>query len=212
MAAVQAGHADGIAYVMTEADPFAAIELVHCRHRSTRSIDIWAQNFLDVARDTYAEVTPSGDGCMILGLTDDGTDPVHQKYTVEIDGKQVVAELCRRTPKVLTVTGYRLDTVEALTSLDRAFDWAVVWGKRRTAAAQANGHGEPEPEPPPSDAHEDHDLQPGAERDTSKQTHSRRRARLRATRLAGFSVSSDEQGAAHQARVQGRNDRRGDDP
>ena len=169
VAAWQAGHADGIAYVMTEADPFAAIELVHCRHRSTRSIDIWAQNFLDVARDTYAEVTPSGDGCLILGLTDDGTDPVHQKYTVEIDGKQVVAELCRRTPKVLTVTGYRLDTVEELTSLDRAFDWAVVWGKRRTAAAQANGHGEPEPEPPPSDAHEDHDLQPGAERDTSKQ-------------------------------------------
>ena len=136
VAAVQAGHADGIAYVMTEADPFAAIELVHCRHRSTRSIDIWAQNFLDVARHTYAEVTPSGDGCLILGLTDDGTDPVHQKYTVEIDGKQVVAELCRRTPKVLTVTGYRLDTVEELTSLDRAFDWAVVWGKRRTAAAQ----------------------------------------------------------------------------
>ena len=120
VAAWQAGHADGIAYVMTEADPFAAIELVHCRHRSTRSIDIWAQNFLDEARHTYTEVTPSGDGCLILGLTDDGTDPVHQKYTVEIDGKQVVAELCRRTPKVLTVTGYRLDTVEELTSLDRA--------------------------------------------------------------------------------------------
>ena len=174
VAAWQAGHADGIAYVMTEADAFAAIELVHCRHRSTRSIDIWAQNFLDVARHTYTEVTPSGDGCLILGLTDDGTDPVHQKYTVEIDGKQVVAELCRRTPKVLTVTGYRLDTVEELTSLDRVFDWAVVWGKRRTAAAQANGHGETEPEPepeppPPSDAHEGHDLQPGAGRDTSKQ-------------------------------------------
>ena len=56
---------------------------------------------------------------MILGLTDDGTAPVHQKYTVEIDGKQVVAELCRRIPKVLTITGYRLDTVEGLTSLDR---------------------------------------------------------------------------------------------
>jgi hypothetical protein len=148
VAAWQAGHADGIAYVMTEADPFAAIELVHCRHRSSRSIDIWAQNFLDAARHTYTEVTPSGDGCLILGLTHDGTDPVHQKYTVEIDGKQVVAELCRRTPKVLTVTGYRLDTVEELTSLDRAFDWAVAWGERRTAAAQANGHGEPEPEPP----------------------------------------------------------------
>ena len=45
-----------------------------------------------------------------------------------------------------------------------------MWGKRRTAAAQANVHGEPVPEPPPSDAPEDHDLQPGAERDASKQS------------------------------------------
>ena len=138
LAAVQAGHADGIAYVMTEADPFAAIELVHCRHPVTRSIDVWAQNFLDVARNTYTEVTPSGDGCMIWGLTGDGTAPVHQKYTVEIEGKQVAAELCRRVPKVLPITGYRLDTIEAMTSIDKVIDWARVWGERRT---QANGHG-----------------------------------------------------------------------
>ena len=32
LAAVQAGKADGISYVLTEADPFAAIDLDHCRH------------------------------------------------------------------------------------------------------------------------------------------------------------------------------------
>ena len=138
LAAVQAGHADGIAYVMTEADPFAAIELVHCRHPVTRSIDVGAQNFLDVARNTYTEVTPSGDGCMIWGLTGDGTAPVHQKYTVEIEGKQIAAELCRRVPKVLPITGYRLDTIEAMTSIDKVIDWARVWGERRT---HDNGHG-----------------------------------------------------------------------
>ena len=71
LATVQAGKADGISFVMTEADPFAAIDLDHCRHPDTHSIDVWAQNFLDVARHTYSEVTPSGAGCRIWGLTGD---------------------------------------------------------------------------------------------------------------------------------------------
>ena len=146
LAAVQAGNADGISYVLTEADPFAAIDLDHCRHPNTHSIDVWAQNFLDVARHTYSEVTPSGDGCRIWGLTGPDTDPVNRKFTLEIDGKPIAAELFRRTSKVLTVTGYRLDTIRELTNLDRAFDWAIVWGERRKAAAaeaaatQINGH------------------------------------------------------------------------
>ena len=99
-----------------------------------------------MARHTYAEVTPSGAGCRIWGLTGDDTDPVNRKFTLEIDGKQIAAELFRRTPKALTVTGYRLDTIRELTSLDRAFGWAITWGERRKAAAaeaaatQINGH------------------------------------------------------------------------
>ncbi len=49
-AAVQRGEADGIAFVLTPADPFIVMELGHCRHPRTGSIDIWAQNFLDVNR------------------------------------------------------------------------------------------------------------------------------------------------------------------
>ena len=79
LAAVQAGKADGISYVLTEADPFAAIDLDHCRHPDTGSIDVWAQNFLDAARHTYSEVTPSGEGCRIWGLTGDNTDSGQQK-------------------------------------------------------------------------------------------------------------------------------------
>ena len=122
LAAVQAGKADGISYVLTEADPFAAIDLDHCRHPDTRSIDVWAQNFLDAARHTYAEVTPSGDGCRIWGLTGDDTAPVNRKFTLEIDGKQIAAELFRRTPKALTITGYRLDSIRELTNIDRVFE------------------------------------------------------------------------------------------
>jgi AAA domain len=147
LATVQAGNADGISYVLTTADPFAAIDLDHCRDPDTHSIGTWAQNFLDVARHSYSEVTPSGEGCRIWGLTGPDTDPVNRKFTLEIDGKPIAAELFRRTSKVLTVTGYRLDTIRELTSLDRAFDWAVTWGERRKAAAaeaaatQLNGHG-----------------------------------------------------------------------
>jgi hypothetical protein len=148
LAAVQAGHADGISYVLTEADPFAAIDLDHCRLADTHSIDVWAQNFLDVARHTYAEVTPSGEGCRIWGLTGDGTDSVNRKFTLEIDGKQIAAELFRRTPKALTITGYRLDSIRELANIDKVFHWATVWGERRKAAAaeaaavtqQINGH------------------------------------------------------------------------
>jgi hypothetical protein len=144
LAAVQAGKADGVSYVLTEADPFAAIDLDHCRHPDTHSIDVWAQNFLDVARHSYSEVTPSGEGCRIWGLTGPDTNPVNRKFTLEIDGKTIAAELFRRTAKALTITGYGLDSIRELTNLDRAFGWAVTWGERRKAAAAEatpfNGH------------------------------------------------------------------------
>ena len=49
---VRTGKADGISYVLTEDDPFAAIDLDHCRDIDTCSIDVWAQNFLDAGRNT----------------------------------------------------------------------------------------------------------------------------------------------------------------
>ena len=49
LAAVQAGHADGISYILTKDDPFGAIDLDHCRSTLTWSIDVWAQNFMQAA-------------------------------------------------------------------------------------------------------------------------------------------------------------------
>jgi primase-polymerase (primpol)-like protein len=135
LAAVQAGRADGLSYVLTKEDPFGAFDLDHCRCTVTHSIDIWAQNFLDVARDTYQKVTPSGEGVRIWGLADG--EPLHKKFTLTVDGKQIAAELYRRTNKALTITGYRLDpAIRQLTDIDKAFQWALVWGERRKAAEQ----------------------------------------------------------------------------
>ena len=133
LAAVQAGYADGVSYILTEADPFAAVDLDNCRHADTCSIDIWAQNFLEAGRHSYSEVTPSGTGCRIWGLADGAS--LNRKFTLEIDGKPIAAELFRRTNKALTVSGNKLDTVRQLTNIDRVIDWAIIWGERRKAAA-----------------------------------------------------------------------------
>jgi hypothetical protein len=141
LATVQAGYADGISYVLTEADPFGAIDLDHCRDPRTHSIDVWAQNFMQAAVATYQEVTPSGAGVRIWGLADG--DSLHRKFTLKAGPKEfepdkkICAELFRRTHKALIVTGYRLDTVRELTNIDRVFDWAVVWAERRKAEAAA---------------------------------------------------------------------------
>jgi AAA domain/Archaeal holliday junction resolvase (hjc) len=133
LAVLRTGKADGISYVLTEDDPFAAIDLDHCRDIDTCSIDVWAQNFLEAGRASYSEVTPSGAGCRIWGLADGAM--LNKKFTLNIDGKDVAAELFRRTNKALTITGYRLDTITKLTNIDRVIDWAVIWGERRKAAA-----------------------------------------------------------------------------
>ena len=133
LATVQAGHADGLSYVLTSDDPFGAIDLDHCRNKLC-SIDVWAQNFMQAAVNTYQEVTPSGEGVRIWGLID--ADPLNRKFTLEIDGKKIAAELFRRTNKALTITGYTLDpAIRVLSNIDKVFDWALVWGERRKAAA-----------------------------------------------------------------------------
>lgn len=140
LAAVQAGEADGISFVLTGTNPLAAIDLDRCRDPDTRSFEKWVMNFLDVFKHTYIEATPSGFGCRIWGLTADHTDPVNRKFSLEIDGKQIAAELFRRTPKVLTVTGLQLGTAKALVNIDRGFSWGITWGERRKAeAAEAAG-------------------------------------------------------------------------
>jgi len=65
LAAVQAGQADGLSYILTKDDPFGAIDLDHCRCTITNSIDVWAQNYLQAAINTWEPRTilAFGSGC-----------------------------------------------------------------------------------------------------------------------------------------------------
>src|SRR5215469_13953216 len=135
LATVQAGHADGLSYILTKEDPFGAIDLDHCRCLITHSIDVWAQNYLQAAVNTYQEITPSGEGVRIWGFTDG--NPLNRKFALKIEGKDIAAELFRKTNKALTITGYTLDpAIRELSNIDKLFDWALVWGERRKAAAE----------------------------------------------------------------------------
>jgi hypothetical protein len=132
--AVETGRANGITYMLTESDPFAAIDVDHCRDIRTHSIDAWAQNFLDVGRNSYSEITPSGTGLRIWGLA--SGDKVHRNFKLEIDGKLIGVEPFRRTNKPLTITGLTLKpAIKELTNIDKAIDWSVVWAERRKADA-----------------------------------------------------------------------------
>ena len=134
LAAVQTGHGDGISYVLTADDPFGATDLDHCRCATTYSIDTWAQNWLDTGRDTYSEITPSGQGIRQWGFAKG--DPVNKKYTLTIDDNGVAAELFRKTNQVLTVTGLTLDpAIKKLGRIDKLIGWGITWGERRKAAA-----------------------------------------------------------------------------
>jgi hypothetical protein len=95
LATVQAGQADGITYILTNNDPFGAIDLDHCRCTITNSIDVWAQNYLQAAVNTYQEITPSGEGVRIWGVADG--DPLSRKFTLNTEGKDIAAELFRKT-------------------------------------------------------------------------------------------------------------------
>jgi hypothetical protein len=124
-AVAAAAHGDGIGYVLTSQDPFAALDIDHVRDPITGTIEDWAQCFLDKAAHTYAAVSPSGTGLRIWGVASGET--LHRKFTF-LDGTAL--ELFRRTSKVLTVTGLQLGNSKELGNIDALMDYAVVWGQQ----------------------------------------------------------------------------------
>jgi hypothetical protein len=119
--AAAAAHGDGISYVLTPEDPFAAVDIDHVRHPVTGTIETWAQRLLDQASHSYVEISPSGTGLRIWGTANG--EELHRNFTFGL-------ELFRRTHKVLTVTGLQLGTSHQLGNIDALLDRAVIWAQQ----------------------------------------------------------------------------------
>ena len=85
LGAVRASYADGITYVLAADDPYAAIDLDHCRDPDTRSIDIWAHREPGACR-----CGASGTACerVAAGRQCDGITP----YVEGLPSKQMELE------------------------------------------------------------------------------------------------------------------------
>jgi hypothetical protein len=145
VAYVKSGRADGIGFVLTPDLSYAAIDVDGCRYPDLKYLAEWGQDFLEqaVRCETYAEVTPSGEGIRIWGLTEAETrSHVPYKLGLEGSGHKCQIELYRRTNQYVTITGADITAASQLGNIDRVFDWAPRWAARHPRSTQpVNGSG-----------------------------------------------------------------------
>jgi hypothetical protein len=118
VAAVAAGKADGIGYMLMGSN-VAAIDLDHCVDRASGKLDPWAEQLHNEAAGAYQEITVSATGLRMIG-TGDGPE-VHRKFTFDRETGAAI-ELYRNTPRYITVSGVELGSCTGLPPLDPLID------------------------------------------------------------------------------------------
>jgi hypothetical protein len=114
--AVKYGEADGIGYALLGSD-LGAIDLDKCRNAVTGEVADWAEELHAEAGDAYHEVTVSGQGTRILGITN---GPTRQRRFNLGDGAGI--ELFRNTARYITVSGNERGTCAELPPIDGLID------------------------------------------------------------------------------------------
>jgi hypothetical protein len=104
VAAVKAGKADGIGYMLKDSN-IGAIDLDHCVDRETAKLIPWAEQLHDEALSAYQEITVSGGGLRIIG-TVSGPE-THRKFTFDRKTGAGI-ELYRNTARYITISGIEL--------------------------------------------------------------------------------------------------------
>jgi Protein of unknown function (DUF3987) len=123
VSAVSAGCADGVGFVLTNTN-VGAIDLDHCRNSQTGAIDAWAQAILDRAPIAYREITVSGEGLRIIGVTKG--QPVHRKFTIAEGSKGAAVEVYRSATRYITISGLQIGECTELPNIDAIVDDIVV--------------------------------------------------------------------------------------
>jgi len=122
VAAVLAGHAHGIGFVLTGTN-IGAVDLDGCRDPLTGQIAGWAQGILDLASTSYREVTVSGEGLRIIGTTEGA--PVHRRFGIANGYDRAGVEVYRGATRYITISGAQLGTCAALPNIDGVIDDVV---------------------------------------------------------------------------------------
>jgi hypothetical protein len=120
VAAVKAGKADGIGYVLTNANGTGtgAIDLDKCRDPGTGQLAPWAQELIGET-NSYVEATVSGTGLRIVGTVEGANI---DKSVAAPDGGEV--EFYRRGARYITISGMQIGNCDALQNIDELVDRA----------------------------------------------------------------------------------------
>jgi hypothetical protein len=136
--AVAAGEADGIGFMLSTSD-ITAGDLDHCRDPETGTVAPWADKLHAEANGAYREVTVSGRGMRIIGITRSGLK-AHHKFTFDRETGAGL-ELYRNTARYITISGLEVGSCAELPPLDGFVDTMVA--RYDGKAQSANGaHGQ----------------------------------------------------------------------
>jgi hypothetical protein len=115
VAAVTAGNADGIGYMLKDSN-IGAIDLDHCVDDT--KLDRWAEQLREEANKAYWETTVSGAGLRIIGTA--GGPETHRRFNFGRNGTGI--ELYRNTARYITISGLQLGDCTELPPLDDLID------------------------------------------------------------------------------------------
>jgi hypothetical protein len=121
MGAYMQGLCDGIGLALFNSE-IGAFDLDDCRDATTGVLHPWAQDKIERA-ESYAEVTPSGEGVRIIGIATG--PPIHRKLSIP-NANGVSVELYRRAERFITVTGRELGAASMLANIDGLLDQTLA--------------------------------------------------------------------------------------
>ncbi|HEY8097810.1 MAG TPA: hypothetical protein VIE65_17230, partial [Methylobacter sp.] len=98
----------------------AVFDLDDCRNLETGEILPWALDLISKAK-TYAEITPSGTGLRIIGLTSDDSQRVQRKQPIPDTTSSL--ESYRKCERYITITGLQVEgSPNELVNIDAVMD------------------------------------------------------------------------------------------
>jgi primase-polymerase (primpol)-like protein len=134
VAAVAAGSADGIGFMLKDAS-VGAVDLDHVRDPDTGELVGWAAALSAEADGAYREPTVSGGGLRLIGVA--RGPEIHRKFTFDrATGAGV--ELYRNCARYITISGLQLGECSELPVIDGLLD--TLFARYSGTAQQANGH------------------------------------------------------------------------